>query len=258
MSESVIQLRDIKTQFGEHVVHEHLNLDVYQGECVAIVGGSGSGKTTLLREILMLHTPNTGQISVLGEPVIGVTQAQRNHIRRRCGMMFQHGALFSSLSVLENVAFPLHEFTDFESAFIDEIAKLKIALVGLPPEAAMLKPANLSGGMIKRAAIARALALDPQLLFLDEPTAGLDPNGASSLDDLIIHLKVSLGLTVIMVTHDLDTLWRVTDRVAFLGDKRVLSATPMAELTCSDEPLIQQFFSGPRSRAAAVSAQQER
>ena len=250
MSTPVIQVEKLMTVFDDTVIHENLDLTINGGECTAIVGGSGTGKTTLLREILMLHKPTSGKIIVLDQDVTDASLEANNLIRRRCGMMFQQGALFSSLSVLENVSFPLQEFTDLDKQSIEELARLKIALVGLAQDAAEKKPSELSGGMIKRAAIARAIALDPELLFLDEPTAGLDPSGANALDELVIDLKESLKLTVVMVTHDLDTLWKVTDKVAFLGDKRVLAHAPMMDLQQSEHATIKSFFSGPRSRKA--------
>lgn len=249
-AEPVIRIRDLRTQFGSLVVHDNLDLDVERGEVVALVGGSGSGKTTLLREIIMLQPPAAGSIRLFGQEVVGASEAQAFQLRSRFGVMFQQGALFSSLTVRENVGVPLREHTRLDGALIDDIADLKIALAGLPAHAADKFPRQLSGGMLKRAALARALALDPDLLFLDEPTAGLDPVSANALDELVVQLKASLGLTVVMVTHDLDSLWRTTDRVAFLGEKRLIGYGPMAELSRSEHPLIRDYFSGPRGRAA--------
>lgn len=253
MATPVIEVRGLRTQFGRKVVHENLDFSVRRGEIVALVGGSGSGKTTLLREITMLDAPTAGSVRLFGEETVGIGEAAAFALRRRFGMMFQLGALFSSLTVRENVAVPLREHTRLPAALIDDIAELKIALAGLPPDAAERYPAQLSGGMIKRAAVARAIALDPDLLFLDEPTAGLDPVGAAALDDLVLQLRDTLGLTVVIVTHDLDTLWRVTDRVAFLGERRVLACEPMPVLTRSEHPLIRAYFTGPRARAAAAA-----
>ena len=250
MNEIVIDIRGLKTQFGSQIVHENLDLAIRRGEIVALVGGSGSGKTTLLREILMLTRPVAGSIKLFGQEVIGASQLKSARLSRRFGMLFQQGALFTSLTIRENVSVPLLEHTRLDKPLIREIAELKIALAGLPADAADKYPAQLSGGMIKRAALARALALDPALLFLDEPSAGLDPISAHALDELILQLKNSLGLTVVMVTHDLDSLWQTTDRVAFLGERRVIGYASMAELTRSAHPLIKDYFGGPRGRAA--------
>jgi phospholipid/cholesterol/gamma-HCH transport system ATP-binding protein len=251
---SIIEVRGLRTQFGSEVIHDALDFAVRRGEIVALVGGSGSGKTTLLRAIIMLLQPTAGSIRLLGEEVIGISDSAAFRLRRRFGMLFQQGALFSSLTVRENVAVPLREHTRLPARLIAEIADLKIVLAGLPVEAANKLPRELSGGMLKRAALARALALDPALLFLDEPTAGLDPVSAGAFDQLVVQLKESLGLTVVMVTHDLDTLWQATDRVAFLGEKRVIGYAPMRELTVTQHPLIQAYFAGPRGRAAREQA----
>lgn len=247
----VIEVRGLATRFGSLVLHEALDLAVERGEVMALVGGSGSGKTTLLREIIMLHRPSAGAIHLLGEDVVGIGEAAAQRLRRRFGVLFQMGALFSSLTVLENVMVPLREHTDLPPGQIAEVAALKMALAGLPAHAADKLPRQLSGGMIKRASLARALALDPELLFLDEPTAGLDPISAGALDELMLQLRESLGLTVVMVTHDLDSLWRTTDRVAFLGERRVVGFAPMAELVRDPHPLIRDYFDSPRARAAA-------
>ncbi|MEZ5582457.1 MAG: ATP-binding cassette domain-containing protein [Candidatus Competibacteraceae bacterium] len=250
---TVIDIRDLKTQFGPLVVHEDLNLAIERGEVVALVGGSGCGKTTLLREIIMLTKPAAGSIRVFGQEVVGASPSRNQQLNRRFGVLFQKGALFTSLTIRENVAVPLLEHTHLPRATVNAIAELKIALAGLPAYAADNYPAELSGGMIKRAALARALALDPDLLFLDEPSAGLDPVSANALDELILQLKDSLGLTVVMVTHDLDSLWRVTDRVAFIGERRIIGYASMAALTQSEHPLIQQYLGGPRGRAARMA-----
>jgi phospholipid/cholesterol/gamma-HCH transport system ATP-binding protein len=250
----VIAIRGLRTCFGETCIHDGLDLSIEAGEVVAIVGGSGTGKSVLLREIIMLVRPAGGSVRLFGEEVVGIEEGGADRLRRRFGVMFQQGALFSSLTVLENVCVPLREHTELSDSLIRELALLKVALAGLPPSAAGKYPGELSGGMLKRAAVARALALDPELLFLDEPSAGLDPVSAGALDDLILQLAASLGLTVVLVTHDLDSLWRVTDRVAFLGEKRVLEMGTMKQLSQSDKPLIQEYFQGPRGRAAAASA----
>jgi phospholipid/cholesterol/gamma-HCH transport system ATP-binding protein len=225
---------------------------------VALVGGSGSGKTTLLRAIIMLLKPAAGSIKLFSQEIIGISDDAAFRLRSRFGMLFQKGALFGGLTVKENVALPLQEHTRLPKKTIDDIAVLKIALAGLPEHAVDKYPNELSGGMLKRAALARALALDPDVLFLDEPTAGLDPVSAQALDDLVIQLKESLGLTVVMVTHDLDTLWRTTDRIAFLGERRVLAYGSMSELMSAEHTLIKQYFRGPRGRIAQQSANAER
>jgi phospholipid/cholesterol/gamma-HCH transport system ATP-binding protein len=249
-SDPVIAIRDLRMQFGATVIHDHLNLAVQRGEIVALVGGSGSGKTTLLRAIIMLLRPTAGSIRLFDQEIVGIGDSAAFRLRRRFGMLFQQGALFSSLTVRENVAVPLHEHTRLNPRQIAEIADLKIALAGLPAATGAKLPRELSGGMLKRAALARALALDPALLFLDEPTSGLDPVSAGAFDELVVQLKESLKLTVVMVTHDLDTLWQATDRVAFLGEKRVIGDAPMRELTQAEHPLIRAYFEGPRGRAA--------
>ncbi len=253
-ADAVIVVRGLRTQFGATIIHENLDLDIHRGEIVALVGGSGSGKTTLLRAIIMLLKPAAGSIMLFDQPIVGIGDSAAFRLRRRFGMLFQQGALFSSLTVRENVAVPLREHTRLPARQIVEIADLKIALAGLPAAAGSRLPRELSGGMLKRAALARALALDPALLFLDEPTAGLDPVSAGAFDELVVQLKESLGLTVVMVTHDLDTLWSATDRVAFLGEKRVIGYAPMRELTQAEHPLIRAYFEGPRGRAAQEQA----
>lgn len=246
----IVEVKDICTRFGDAVVHENVSLAVRRGEIFALVGGSGCGKSTLLREIILLQAPQSGSIKVFGEAVLGLDDEAALPLRRRWGVMFERGALFSSLTVLENVGLPLREHTRLDDDLIDELAALKIALAGLPPSAGAKYPSELSGGMRKRAALARSLALDPELVFLDEPTAGLDPLSASGFDELVRNLKESLGLTIMMVTHDLDLLWRVADRVAVLGENRVLGIGTMEELSQAEHPIIREYFYGPRGRAA--------
>jgi phospholipid/cholesterol/gamma-HCH transport system ATP-binding protein len=248
--EPAIQIRGLKMQFGSTVIHDNLDLDIFQGEVLALVGGSGSGKTTLVRAVIMLNQPVAGSIRVFGHELMSFSRGRAEWFSQRFGMLFQRGALFTSLTIRENVAVPLREHTSLSRGRIDAIADLKIALAGLPADAANKYPAELSGGMIKRAALARALALDPELLFLDEPSAGLDPVSANALDELILQLRDSLGLTVVLVTHDLDSLWRVSDRVAFLGERRVLACDSIEALVRSDHPLVRDYFAGPRGRAA--------
>ena len=251
-AEIVIEISHVSTRYGEHVVHQDVDLQVRRGEIFALVGGSGSGKSTLLREIILLQRPDSGSIQVLGSDLESLDESQAQALRQRLGVMFQQGGLFGSLNVRENVGLPLREHTDLNDGLIDEIAAWKIALTGLAPEAGMQYPSELSGGMRKRASLARALALDPELLFLDEPTAGLDPVGASGVDELVINLRDLFGLTVIMITHDLDLLWQVADRVAVLGEGKVQGIGSMDELSRMTHPAIRQFFDGPRGRAAAA------
>ena len=252
--EPVISLRQVSTRYGDHVVHAGLDLEINRAEIFALIGGSGSGKSTLLREMILLQRPDAGAIEVLGADLMTLDAAQAQTLRQRWGVMFQHGGLFGSLSVLENVGLPLREHTALDSALIDSIATWKLGLAGLAPEVGALFPAELSGGMVKRAALARALALDPELLFLDEPTAGLDPVSAAGVDALVVQLRDLFGLTIVMITHDLDTLWQVADRVAVLADGRVQGVGSMAELSQRSEPAIRQFFDGPRGRAAQAEA----
>jgi len=245
--ESVIEARGICNRFGRQVVHENLDLDLYRGEILAVVGGSGSGKSVLLRSIIGLRRPNEGQIKVFGQDLAGLRETQRSLVERRFGVLFQKGALFSSLTVTENVALPLIEHAGLSRADAEHLA-------GLPISAADKYPASLSGGMIKRAALARALALDPDILFLDEPTAGLDPIGAAAFDQLILTLRDALGLSVFLITHDLDTLYTITDRIAVLSQKKVLVAGPLAEVEQTNDAWIQEYFHGPRGRAAEQAA----
>lgn len=250
MAETVIEVRNLRNQFGRHVVHDGLDLDVYRGEILGVVGGSGTGKSVLLRSIAGLLTPKAGTVRMLGTEVRGASEAELDRLSHRIGVMFQDGALFSSLTVRENVEVPLRRVGGLTPETRAGLARLKIALSGLSVEAGEKYPAELSGGMRKRAGLARALALDPEILFLDEPTAGLDPIGAAAFDDLIRDLSQSLGLTVFLVTHDLDTLYAVCDRVAVLAEKRVLVAGPLEDMVDVDHPWVREYFLGPRARAA--------
>ncbi len=256
--DAVIAVRNLNTRFGGTVVHENVSLTVQRGEIFALVGASGCGKSTLLRETILLQQPVSGSIRVFGQEIIGLNDEQALPLRRRWGVMFERGALFSSLTVAENVGMVLQEHTHLSATLAAEVAALKIALTGLPADAGPKYPRELSGGMRKRAALARALALDPELLFLDEPTAGLDPLSASGIDDLVRSLRDALGLTIMMVTHDLDLLWRAANRVAVLGDGRILGSGTMTELAQSDVPQIREYFYGPRGRAAREQAWKQR
>jgi len=251
---AVIEIRSLHTRYGKAVVHDNVSLSVKPGEIFALVGGSGCGKSTLLRAILMLLRPVSGSIKVFGKEVTGLDDEQALSLRRRWGVMFERGALFSELTVAENVTMVLREHTHLSPQLIDEVAALKIALSGLPPDAGSKYPSELSGGMRKRAALARAMALDPELLFLDEPTAGLDPLSASGIDDLVRSLRDNLGLTIMMVTHDLDLLWRTADRVAVLDKGKILGVGTMQELSRLDHPLVREYFEGPRGRSAREQA----
>ena len=253
--ESVIEISKVSTRFGDHLVHAGVDLEVRRAEIFAVVGGSGSGKSTLLREMILLHRPDAGSIRVLGVDLQTVGDAEALALRRRLGVMFQQGGLFGSLTVRENVGLPLREHTGLGDATIDEIAAWKLAMTGLEPEVGAQYPSELSGGMMKRASLARALALDPELLFLDEPTAGLDPVSAGGVDELVLRLRDLFGLTVVMITHDLDLLWQVADRVAVLAEGKVQGVGSMSELSHVDNPAIRQFFGGPRGRAAQEQAQ---
>ena len=251
----LIRVRGLVNRFGEQVVHDGVDLDVRRGEILGVVGGSGTGKSVLMRAILGLRPPQAGTIDVLGVDALSEDPVNRRHIERNTGVLFQDGALFSSLTVGENVQVPLKEYyPDLPDSLRYELALLKIKLAGLPADALDKLPSQLSGGMRKRAGLARALALDPPLLFLDEPTAGLDPIGAAAFDDLIRTLQQALGLTVFLITHDLDTLYAICDRVAVLADRKVLATAPVTELERLDHPWVQAYFNGPRARAARVSA----
>jgi len=246
-----IKVRGLTNTFGDQVVHENLDIDVRRGEIVGVVGGSGTGKSVLMRAILNLRRPQAGTIEVLGVNALSEDSSARLAVEKNTGVLYQNGALFSSLTVEENVAVPLKEhYPELPLDLVHDLAVLKIRLSGLPDNAAMKFPSQLSGGMRKRAGIARALALDPGLLFLDEPTAGLDPIGAAAFDQLIRGLQQALGLTVFLITHDLDTLYTICDRVAVLADRRVLINAPLDEVAKFDHPWVQEYFHGPRGRAA--------
>ena len=242
MSAAAIEARSLATLAGPRVLHRDLDLTVRRGEVLAVVGGSGSGKTVLLRTLSLLQAPAGGELTVLGEDARCLSAAGLRALRRRIGILFQHGALFTGLSVLDNICLPLAEYTGLSPASRRELAMLRVGLAGLPADAAHKRPSELSGGMIKRAALARALALDPELLLLDEPSSGLDPVTAAGLDELLAGLRELLGLTVVMVTHDLDSIARVSDRVAFLGRGALLAVAPVAELAASAQPEIRAYF----------------
>jgi phospholipid/cholesterol/gamma-HCH transport system ATP-binding protein len=247
----VISVRGLGNRFGEQIVHEDLDLDVHRGEIVGVVGGSGTGKSVLMRSIIGLQRPESGEVTVFGESILDRDEQELQGLRRRWGILFQGAALFSTLTVAENVEVPLREFYGrLTDKLLDEIAAYKIIMVGLPEDTGPKYPSELSGGMKKRAGIARALALDPELLFLDEPTAGLDPIGAAAFDQLIKDLSRRLGLTVFLITHDLDTLYAICDRVAVLADRKVIAVGTIPELLALDHEWIQEYFRGPRGRAA--------
>jgi phospholipid/cholesterol/gamma-HCH transport system ATP-binding protein len=252
LAEPVIEISGLSTRFGSRVVHDKLDLLVRRGEIFALVGGSGSGKSTLLREMILLQQPASGSLKVLGVDLQNIGEAAALALRRRWGVMFQSGGLFGSLTVRENIGLPLHEHSTLAAPLIDEIADWKLAMSGLDPAVGDQMPAELSGGMLKRAALARALALDPELLFLDEPTAGLDPESAGDVDRLIASLRQLFGLTCVIITHDLDLLWQITDRVAFLADGKVQALGSMAELAASDDPAVRRFFNGRHGQAGAA------
>lgn len=249
----VISVRGLCNRFGHHEVHTDLNLDLYHREILGVVGGSGTGKSVLLRSIVGLHAPDSGAIEVFGEQLQALSQQQRSWIERCFGVLFQSGALFSSLTLQENVALPLIEHAKLSRTDAEHLARMKLALVGLPANAAEKYPAQLSGGMVKRASLARALALDPEVLFLDEPTAGLDPIGAAAFDRLIVTLRDALGFSVFLVTHDLDTLYSTCDRVAVLASRSVLVADRLAVVEATDDPWIRDYFHGPRGRTAVTT-----
>jgi phospholipid/cholesterol/gamma-HCH transport system ATP-binding protein len=253
-NEAVITVRGLKNSFGDQVVHNGLDLEVKRGEIFGVVGGSGTGKSVLMRSIIGLQVPDEGEITVFGDPTIDLDENEAVNIRKRWGVLFQGGALFSTLTVAENTQVPLREFyPKLDQALLDEIAAFKVVMSGLPADAGPKYPAELSGGMRKRAGLARALALDPELLFLDEPTAGLDPIGAAAFDELIASLQKTMGLTVFLITHDLDTLYAICDRVAVLADQKVIAVGTIDELLALDHPWIEEYFKGPRGRAATAT-----
>ena len=256
LAEPVIELIDVSTSFGDQIVHSEICLEVHRSEIFALIGGSGSGKSTLLREMIMLHQPNAGQIKLLGINLLDISKEDALALRQRTGVMFQLGGLFDSLTLLENIGLPLREHTSLPDSLINDIASSKLAMVGLEPEAGKQYPSEISGGMTKRASLARAIALDPEILFLDEPTAGLDPASAAGVDELVLKLRDLFGLTIVMITHDLDLLWQVADRVAVLADGKVQSIGSMSVLSKSENPAIRKFFDGPRGRAAQISEKQ--
>lgn len=252
--EPIIRVRGLVTRFGTHTVHDGLDLDVQRGEIIGVVGGSGTGKSVLLRAIVGLLVPNAGQIEVFGQSVRATSDAQFRALRRRWGVMFQDGALFSSLTVRQNVEAPMREQLALDDALRETLAGIKVRMVGLPENAMSKYPSELSGGMRKRAGFARAIAMDPEIVFLDEPTAGLDPIGAAAFDILIKQLQAALGLTVFLVTHDLDSLHAICDRIAVLADQKVLAVGTMDDMLKVDHPWVHEYFHGPRARAALSTA----
>jgi phospholipid/cholesterol/gamma-HCH transport system ATP-binding protein len=253
--EVAIRVRGLDVGFGSRLILRGLDLDVKRGEVMGFVGGSGTGKSVLTRAILGLVTKSAGQIQVLGQDLDALAPRERQAVERRCGVLFQQGALFSGLTVLQNVQAPMREYLNLSQKLMDELARMKIAMVGLAPDAAEKFPSELSGGMIKRAALARALALDPDILFLDEPTSGLDPIGAAEFDDLIATLQKTLGLTVFMVTHDLDSLYSICDRIAALAEGKVIAAGTVAQMLASEHPWLRAYFHGKRARRLAPPPQ---
>lgn len=252
--EIVLSARGVTVGFGSKLILENLDLDVRRGEILGFVGASGAGKSVLLRTVLGLNRKQAGTIKLLGTDVDKASEADRMRIDMRLGVLFQHGALFSALNVMENIQVPMREYLDLSKSLMDELAYLKIEMVGLPAEAGRKFPSELSGGMIKRAALARALALDPDLVFLDEPTSGLDPIGAAEFDELVATLRDTMGLTVYMVTHDLDSLFSVCDRVAVLGKRRVLVEGTIEDMLASEEPWVKSYFRGKRARQLDLAA----
>jgi phospholipid/cholesterol/gamma-HCH transport system ATP-binding protein len=251
--DAVIRVRDLVVGFGSAVILDNIDLDVYRGEVLGFVGGSGAGKSVLMRTIVGLLPKRAGRIEVFDRDLSAIGTTERQAIERRWGVLFQQGALFSSLTVRQNVQFPIREYLDVSQRLMDEIASAKLEMVGLPPDVGDKFPAELSGGMTKRVALARALALDPEIVFLDEPTSGLDPIGAGDFDDLIRTLQQTLGLTVFMVTHDLDSLHHICDRIAVLADRKVIAAGPLAAMLESEHPWMKAYFRGKRARLAAAS-----
>ncbi len=255
--EAVIEMRGIETRFGEKVVHENVDLTVYEGEIFGLLGGSGSGKTTLLREMIMLLKPTAGKVEVLGYDLGSISREEAHRLRTKWGVLFQFGALFTSLTVADNIAVWLREYTRLSERTIRQIVHTKLEMVGLEPSVGKLYPAELSGGMIKRAGLARALVMDPKLLFLDEPTSGLDPVSAEAFDNLITELRRLLNLTIVMVTHDIDTIFNVVDRMAVLGDRHVVAQGTLKEILRNDHPFIRQFFGGNRAKVRIEAMERE-
>ena len=249
MKKIAVSMRGIVTRFGDNLVHDHVSLTINEGEIYGLLGGSGSGKSTLLKEMIMLLRPQSGSIQVLGKDVLNLSSIGAEELKIKWGVLFQSGALFSSLNVAENIGITLKEYTNLPGDLIDTIVSAKINMVGLPAYAAKLYPAELSGGMVKRASLARALAMDPKILFLDEPTSGLDPIGAEEFDKLIFGLRNLLGFTVVMVTHDLDSIWSVVDRFSVLGDHKIVAEGTLDEVMRSSHPIITGFFKGARGSA---------
>lgn len=250
MKETILSVKNVTNRFGQQVVHDNISIDIARGEIIGIAGGSGSGKSVLLKTMIGLHSPNSGKISIMGKPIRDITLSESASM---LGVLFQEGALFSSLSVLQNIMMPLREHTKLSEDQQAMLAQLKLALVGMPPESAEKRPSELSGGMTKRAALARALSLDPMILFLDEPTSGLDPINAGGFDKLIVDLNKSLGITVVMATHDLDTLFGVCDRVAILVDQKIIIDN-LQNLLENKNQEIKEFLHGPRAKGAAIAA----
>jgi phospholipid/cholesterol/gamma-HCH transport system ATP-binding protein len=250
--ETLIEVRDLAVGFGDKMVNDGLSLDVFRGEILGVVGASGTGKSVLMRTIVGLLPKKRGSIRIFGEMMEDLSEAERQQIEKRWGILFQQGALFSSLTVKQNIQLPMREHLDLSEAMLDDLAVMKVELVGLKPDAADKFPSELSGGMIKRAALARALALDPEIVFLDEPTSGLDPIGAGDFDELIATLQKTLGLTVFMVTHDLDSLGTICDRIVALGEGKVLAAGTLEDMVKTEHPWLKAYFTGPRARRTFV------
>jgi phospholipid/cholesterol/gamma-HCH transport system ATP-binding protein len=256
VSEPIIEVRNLWTRFGRQIVHRDVNLVVYRGEVLSLVGGSGSGKTVLMRQMLGLETPARGTVHVFGQSLHDGDGSELRGLRNRWGVLFQEGALFSALNVYDNVALPLRELKRLDETLIRDLVLLKLCMVNIELRHATKMPAELSGGMVKRVALARALALEPELLFLDEPTAGLDPDRSESFVTLLKSLQSELQLTVVMITHDLDSLVALSDRVAVLADQKLVAIGPIEEVAAVDHPFIQNFFRGERARRAIESARE--
>jgi len=248
MSNPAIVVSDLVTRFGDRLIHDGISLSIRHGEIYGLLGGSGAGKSTLLKEMIMLLRPDAGEIRILDHNLSSISRADASMLRQHWGVLFQGGALYSSLTVADNIGIKLKEYTGLPEKLIREIVQVKINMVGLPPATAELYPAQLSGGMVKRAALARALAMDPMLLFLDEPTSGLDPVGAEAFYHLILELRDILDLTIVMVTHDLDSIWTIVDRLSVLGDKKIVAEGALNDVIKSEHPIIREFFGGSRGR----------